>query len=141
MKMPSQEGSRKSRDIDMERQPKKTDRYAIEFSNRLKQVMQERDLRQIDLLKLIEPYCRKYEVNISKSHISQYLSGSIYPSLFNFSILCMALGVPMEWLCGIEDIDESEKKQEAREYKSLESRVTEIELSLAWLISEKKGEA
>ena len=125
----------------MDRRSKKTDKYALEFSKRLKQVMQERGLRQIDLLKLIEPYCRKYEVNISKSHISQYLSGRIYPSLFNFSILCLSLSVPMEWLCAVEDIDESEKKKEAREYKSLENRVSEIELTLARLINEKKKEA
>lgn len=108
---------------------KRTQKYALRFAERLRQVMKERNLRQTDVCKLIEPYCKKYGVCINKSHLSQYLSGNFYPALFNFSILCMALDVPMEWLCGIDDIDESEKNQEVRKTKpdDLERRIAILE--------------
>ena len=45
-------------------------------SIRLKQIMKERNLRQVDLLEMVKPFCEKYNVKINKSDISQYLSGN-----------------------------------------------------------------
>ena len=57
---------------------------------RLKQIMEERKLKQVDILNLSLPYCKKYDVKMNKSDISQYVSGKM--SLVKKSWLCW------EWL-------------------------------------------
>lgn len=34
---------------------------------RLKRIMSDRNLRQVDILNLTEPYCKKYDVKMNKS--------------------------------------------------------------------------
>ena len=41
---------------------------------RLRELMSARKLRQVDLLNLTEPYCKKYGVRIQKSDISAYVN-------------------------------------------------------------------
>lgn len=69
---------------------------------RLKRLMQERNLRQVDLLELLKPFCKKYNVKINKSDISQYLSGKVKPGQEKLSMLGMALGVTESWLMGYD---------------------------------------
>ena len=38
---------------------------------RLKKIMSDRNLRQVDILNLTKPYCAKYDVKMNKSDISQ----------------------------------------------------------------------
>ena len=60
---------------------------------RLKKIMQERNLRQVDILTLTLPFCEKYNVKMNKSDISQYVSGKVEPSQDKLVILGMALHV------------------------------------------------
>lgn len=69
---------------------------------RLKKIMQERNLRQVDLLEMVKPFCEKYNVKINKSDISQYLSGKVKPGQEKLSMLSMALGVTESWLMGYD---------------------------------------
>lgn len=69
---------------------------------RLKRIMQERNLRQVDLLEMVKPFCEKYNVKINKSDISQYLSGKVKPGQEKLSMLSMALGVTESWLMGYD---------------------------------------
>ena len=71
-------------------------------SIRLKKIMQERNLRQVDLLEMLKPFCEKYNVKINKSDISQYLSGKVKPGQEKLSMLSMALGVTESWLMGYD---------------------------------------
>lgn len=71
-------------------------------SIRLKKLMSERNLKQIDILSLTKPYCNKYDVKMNKSDISQYVSGKIEPSQNKLVILSMALGVSEAWLMGYD---------------------------------------
>lgn len=71
-------------------------------SVRLKQIMQERNLRQVDLLEMVKPYCEKYKVKINKSDISQYLSGKVKPGQEKLSMLGMALDINETWLMGYD---------------------------------------
>lgn len=71
-------------------------------SERLKQIMKERNLRQIDILNLTAPYCEKYQVKMNKSDISQYVSGKNEPSQDKLVVLGMALNVSEAWLMGFE---------------------------------------
>lgn len=69
---------------------------------RLKKIMQEKKLRQVDLLEMVKPFCKKYNVKINKSDISQYLSGKVKPGQEKLSMLGMALGVTESWLMGYD---------------------------------------
>ena len=69
-------------------------------SNRLKELMRDRKLRQIDILEMTKPYCNKYNVKMNKSDISQYVSGGVEPGQEKLSILGMALNVSEVWLMG-----------------------------------------
>lgn len=71
-------------------------------SSRLKQIMVERNLRQVDILKLTEPYCRKYNVKMNKSDISQYCSGKTEPNQDKLFVLGKALQVNEAWLMGFD---------------------------------------
>ena len=80
-------------------------------ADRLKQIMQERDLKQVDILQLCQPYCKKFGEKLDKSHLSLYVSGQATPNQRKLSILSLALGVSEVWLMGY-DI-ESEKTEAA----------------------------
>lgn len=71
-------------------------------SIRLKKIMQERNLRQVDILELTAPLCKKYDVKMNKSDISQYVSGKVEPSQDKLVILGMALNVNEAWLMGYD---------------------------------------
>lgn len=71
-------------------------------SDRLRQIMKERNLRQVDILNLTIPYCKKYEVKMNKSDISQYVSGKVEPNQDKLAILGMALNLNEAWLMGYD---------------------------------------
>lgn len=75
-------------------------------STRLKKIMNERHLRQVDLLEKVKPFCEKYNVKMNKSDISQYISGSVMPGQIKLMILSLALNVSPVWLMGF-DIDDT----------------------------------
>ena len=62
--------------------------------------MEERNLKQIDILNLAKPFCEKYNIKMNKSDISQYLSGKSEPNQDKLAILGMALNVNEVWLMG-----------------------------------------
>lgn len=69
-------------------------------AQRLRQVMNERSLRQKDVLDLCKPYCDRLGVTLTKSHLSQYLSGKFRPKQDKITVLAKALGVSESWLMG-----------------------------------------
>lgn len=71
-------------------------------SDRLKQLMEMRKLRQADILEMIEPYCKKYGINIPRNALSQYVTGKVVPKQDKLTILGMALNVSEIWLMGYD---------------------------------------
>lgn len=71
-------------------------------SARLNQLMNERDMKQADILRKCEPYCKKFNVKMNKSDLSQYVSGKVVPSQSKLVILGMALNVSEAWLMGFD---------------------------------------
>lgn len=69
-------------------------------SDRLKQLMKEHNMKQVDVLELIEPFCKAYNVHFGKSTISQYVSGKTEPGQDKLSILGLAFNVNEAWLMG-----------------------------------------
>lgn len=71
-------------------------------SQRLKEVMNEKGYKQVDILKMSKPYCKKYNTPLNKNDLSQYVSGKIEPGQKKIMILAEALGVSPAWLMGLD---------------------------------------
>lgn len=69
---------------------------------RLKKIMNERNLRQVDILNLTLPYCKKYNIKMNKSDLSQYCSGKTEPNQDKLFVLSIALNVNEAWLMGFD---------------------------------------
>ena len=84
-------------------------------SERLQQIMRSRNLKQVDVLRLCEPFCRKFGVKIGRNDMSQYVSGKVAPGQDKLSVLSMALGVSEVWLMGY-DIDMPQPPDDERSF-------------------------
>lgn len=71
-------------------------------SDRLKQIMSDRNLKQIDIQKLCEPYCKQYDIRIGRNDLSHWVNGKHVPTQEKISILAMALDVNEAWLMGYD---------------------------------------
>lgn len=71
-------------------------------SSRLKEIMNRENLRQVDILKRAEPYCKKYGIKLRKNDLSQYVSGKVSPGQEKLTILALALCVSETWLMGYD---------------------------------------
>lgn len=93
------------------------------FAERLRQVMREKGLKQVDVIRLVQSLEENDRVKLGKSHISQYLSGKTEPRMEVMKALSKALEVNQLWLLG-EDVsmelesevqNEEEKVQERKQ--------------------------
>lgn len=71
-------------------------------ASRLNKLINDRGLRQVDILNACLPYCEKYDIKMNKSNISQYLSGKAEPNQDKLFILGNALNVSEAWLMGFD---------------------------------------
>ena len=71
-------------------------------ASRLKEVMRERKLRQVDILNLATPIAKEANVVINKSHISLYVNEHVHPQSDKIYVLAKALGVSEAWLLGYD---------------------------------------
>lgn len=67
---------------------------------RLKRIMNERRLRQVDILRMSEPWQKKLDIKISKNTLSQYINGKSSPDNHKATLLAKTLGVNEAWLLG-----------------------------------------
>lgn len=95
-------------------------------ADRLKQIMSERGLKQVDILEACKPYCKRYGVQLKKNDLSQYVSGKVEPKQDKLSILGMALNVNEVWLMGY-NVPAGRKELEKLE-QQLQSEVAACEL-------------
>lgn len=91
----------------------------VSTADRLKKIMKERNLKQVDILNLSLPICAKYNVKMNKSDISQYVSGKVEPSQEKLVVLGMALNVTESWLMGF-DVSMERKDTEAQAKKDFD---------------------
>lgn len=69
---------------------------------RLKQIMEERQLRQVDILEKCKPLCEKFKVKLGRNDLSQYVNGKVEPRKEKLAILGLALNVSEAWLMGFD---------------------------------------
>ena len=86
-------------------------------SQRLKQIISERHIRQIDIIESAKPFSEKYGVKLNKNDLSQYVNGKNEPGQEKLTILGLALNVSEAWLMGYDvpmerDSQQTEQKTE-----------------------------
>ncbi len=79
-------------------------------AQRLQQVMNERNIKQVDILRMAEPYCKKYDVKLNKSDVSQFVNGKNEPGQWKLTVLGLALNVSEAWLMGYDVPKERDAK-------------------------------
>lgn len=83
------------------------------FADRLKKTMNERGIKQVDLIRSAQ----EQGVKLGKSHISQYVSGKTVPRADMVHFLARALQVDPDWLNGITPEQVTEGETNMREFK------------------------
>lgn len=78
--------------------------------SRLRLIMSQRNLKQVDILNLAKPYF-KDNVKISKTDLSQYVNDRSEPRSDKLNILSKALNVQQQWLLGYGESSEIPKLQ------------------------------
>ena len=88
---------------------------------RLQQWMDENNMTQTDILDRCKHYSEKYDIDISKSLLSHYVSGKNEPGQKRLFILSKALNVSPVWLMGYDVPQEPEPdlQEEKNELKML----------------------
>lgn len=71
-------------------------------ASRLKKIMAEKNLKQVDVLEAAKPFCEKYNVKLNKSDLSQFVSGKVVPGQWKLTVLGLALNVSEAWLMGYD---------------------------------------
>ena len=71
-------------------------------AERLQSIMTTRNLKQIDILNLSAPYCKKFNIKLNRNDLSQYVNGKVVPGQFKLTVIAMALNVSEAWLMGYD---------------------------------------
>ena len=71
-------------------------------AQRIREIMRERGLRQVDILQMAEPISRKYNIDLTKGNLSMYVTGRVLPGQDKLLILAEALDVSEAWLMGYD---------------------------------------
>ncbi len=69
---------------------------------RLKELMTKRNLKQVDILEKAKHFCNQYNIKLTKTDLSQYISGKVEPGQSKLFILGLALDVSEAWLMGFD---------------------------------------
>ena len=101
-------------------------------ATRLREIMNDRNLRQVDILNLAKPYCEQYGVKLNKSDLSQYCSGKVEPNQDKLFILSTALKVNVSWLMGYEVDEKPEKYAVAKRGYGIFKSITTGFNSFGW---------
>lgn len=91
------------------------------FAERLRQVMKEKGLKQVDVIRLVQSLEEKDRVKLGKSHISQYLSGKTEPRREVIRALSKALEVNPLWFLG-EDVPMEMKTEVQNKEEQVQER-------------------
>lgn len=80
-------------------------------ADRLKQIMSERNLKQVDIIEKSKPFQTQLGVKLGKSALSQYVNGIQSPDQHKLSLLAMTLDVSEAWLMGYDVRKDREQEE------------------------------
>ena len=72
------------------------------FKDRLKELLEMRNMKQIDLVKLTQENAKTYGKALTRSMVSRYLSGEYEPNSSNIVMIAELLEVSEAWLLGFD---------------------------------------
>lgn len=90
--------------------------------SRLKEIMKLEDLRQVDIIEKAKLFSKELGVNLSRSDLSQYVTGRNLPSQDKLYLLAKTLDVTEPWLMGY-DVPMRANKKADHEDKKIEQKV------------------
>ena len=91
---------------------------------RLKRIMDDRGLRQVDILRMSEPWQKKLDIKISKNTLSQYINGISSPDNYKATLLAKTLGVNEAWLLGYDVPMNDVQNKTSKESPIIEKTIT-----------------
>lgn len=71
-------------------------------SQRLREIMNIKGIKQIDILNKIQPICEKWGIKMGSNDLSQYVTGKVEPSQKKLSVLAEVLETNEVWLMGYD---------------------------------------
>ena len=71
-------------------------------AQRLKYLMDKHGYKQADVLRIAEPFCKRYGVKLNRSDLSQYISGKFEPKQDKLTILSMVFNTSEAFLMGLD---------------------------------------
>ena len=71
-------------------------------SVRLNKIMNDRNLKQVDILEMSKPFQKELRITMGKSALSQYVNGKQAPDQHRVYLLAKTLGVNEAWLMGYD---------------------------------------
>lgn len=74
----------------------------VTTADRLRSIMSEQNLRQVDILERCKPFCDKMGIKLNKNDLSQYVSGKVVPGQDKLTVLAKGLNVCEVWLMGYD---------------------------------------
>ena len=73
-----------------------------ETADRIRQLMEEKNWKQVDIFNNSKPYKEKLGVKLGKSAISQYVNGVQAPDQRRLALLALTFNVSEAWLMGYD---------------------------------------
>lgn len=98
-------------------------------ADRLKQIMSEKNLKQVDIIERSKPFQEKLGVKLGKSALSQYVNGVQSPDQHKLTLLSLTLDVSEAWLMGYDvpmHRNTSNEEQEKFYFEDKEVNVEEL---------------
>lgn len=84
----------------------------FETSDRIRQLMSEKNWKQVDIINNSKPYQEKLGIKLGKSALSQYVNGVQAPDQKKLALLALTFDVSEAWLMGYDVPRERESKPE-----------------------------
>lgn len=104
---------------------------------RLKQIMSERNLRQVDIINMSKPYQEELGIKMPKSYLSNYINNYSSPDSLRLTLLSKTLGVTETWLMGYDvPKNQSEFEKLQKDLDEHKDKVHEIMSNDSILIGE-----
>ncbi|PFG78742.1 phage repressor protein [Lactococcus lactis] len=85
--------------------------------------MNDRGLRQVDILEKSKPFQDKLGIKMSKTHLSNYINGKSNPDQQKLILLSQTLGVTEPWLMGY-DVPMIEPRESENDSEIIEETIT-----------------
>lgn len=93
----------------------------FETADRLRELMAEKNWKQVDIIKNSKPFQEKLNIKLGKSALSQYVNGVQTPDQNKLALLALTFDVSEAWLMGY-DVPRSRESNAENEYSETDLR-------------------